>query len=116
MLCADNLSLAGRLSRVSAAIRPGEVTAICGPNGAGKSTLLACLAGLLQPDDGNVILGEHSLSAMQSQQRAQDIGYLPQTPEIAWDVSVEVLVSLESNPSTAQPSDQLVLRKLVARV
>ena len=28
----------------------------------------------------------------------------------------EVLVSLESNPSTAQPSDQLVLRKLVARV
>ena len=50
MLAADTLTLAGRLSGITAALRPGEVTAICGPNGAGKSTLLACLAGLLVPD------------------------------------------------------------------
>ncbi len=43
-LAAHNLTLANRLTAITAALRPGEVTAICGPNGAGKSTQLACLA------------------------------------------------------------------------
>ena len=33
---------------------PGEVTALVGDNGAGKSTLVKCLAGVLQPDSGNI--------------------------------------------------------------
>ena len=94
MLAADNVSLAGRLSGVTAALRRGEVTAICGPNGAGKSTLLACLAGLLMPGSGTVSLDYAPLADLPPRQRARAIGYLPQTPEIAWDVSVEVLVSL----------------------
>lgn len=98
MLAADNLTLTGRLSAVSAALRPGEVTAICGPNGAGKSTLLACLAGLLSPDSGMVSLTDAPLAALAAQQRARAIGYLPQTPEIAWDVSVETLVALGRIP------------------
>ena len=32
----------------------GEIVAIMGPSGSGKSTLLHCLAGILQPDDGEV--------------------------------------------------------------
>jgi iron complex transport system ATP-binding protein len=98
MLGAENLSLAGRLAGISAALRPGEVTAICGPNGAGKSTLLACLAGLLQPDFGRVMLDAAPLASLAPDARARAIGYLPQTPEIAWDVSVETLVSLGRSP------------------
>ncbi len=37
---------------------PGELVAITGPNGAGKTTLLSILAGVLEPDGGEVLAGE----------------------------------------------------------
>ncbi|WP_404382934.1 ATP-binding cassette domain-containing protein [Knoellia locipacati] len=40
------------VDEVSAAARPGEVTALLGPNGAGKSTTLRMLLGLVEPDKG----------------------------------------------------------------
>ena len=83
---------------VTLAFRPGEVTAIVGPNGAGKSTLLTCLAGLRRPDEGEVRLGREALSALKARLRAQRVGFLPQTPEIAWRLDVETLVGLGRTP------------------
>ena len=97
-LRAENLSLPGRLGGVSLTLRPGELTAIVGPNGAGKSSLLATLAGLLKPRSGTVFLGDAPLSALPPRARARRIGYLPQTPELAWDVTVETLVALGRLP------------------
>ncbi len=98
MLEARDLSLTGRLSGISASLAPAQITAICGPNGAGKSSLLACLAGLLAPDAGAVMLDDEPLAAVRAADRARRIGFLPQTPELAWDVSVDVLVSLGRLP------------------
>ncbi|HKE31452.1 MAG TPA: ATP-binding cassette domain-containing protein, partial [Candidatus Angelobacter sp.] len=42
-------------------IEPGECVAIVGPSGAGKSTLLKLMAGLLQPQAGDVIINGHSV-------------------------------------------------------
>jgi NitT/TauT family transport system ATP-binding protein len=39
-------------------VEPNEVVCIVGPSGAGKTTLLRCLAGLLPPTSGRVMLGE----------------------------------------------------------
>jgi ABC-type sugar transport system ATPase subunit len=39
---------------VSFAVRPGEIHAVVGENGAGKSTLMRVLAGILDPDEGEV--------------------------------------------------------------
>lgn len=103
---ARDLSLPGRLGGVSIALRAGEVTAICGPNGAGKSSLLSCLAGLERPVSGEVLLDGASLRALGGQRRAQRIGYLPQAPELAWDVSVEVLVSLGRLPWPDAPAGE----------
>lgn len=97
-LTASNLHLAGRLAGIDLSLRPGEVTAVCGPNGAGKSSLLACLASLLDADAGEVALGGQPLGRMAARDRAQAIGFLPQGPEIAWDVSVETLVTLGRLP------------------
>jgi iron complex transport system ATP-binding protein len=102
MLVAENLTLErGRVRVVeglSAALRPGEVTAIVGPNGAGKSSLLLALAGLLAPAAGRVTLGGAPLASLHPRARAQVIGYLPQEPAIAWDVAVENLVALGRLP------------------
>src|SRR5215210_3124173 len=47
------------LDSVSLAIASGSLTALLGPSGSGKSTLLRVIAGLEQPDSGDVsILGE----------------------------------------------------------
>jgi fructose transport system ATP-binding protein len=39
-------------------LRPGEVLAVIGDNGAGKSTLIKALTGAIQPDSGQILLGE----------------------------------------------------------
>ena len=45
------------LKGVSLDLRPGEVHGLVGANGAGKSTLIKVLAGLVQPDRGEIQLG-----------------------------------------------------------
>ncbi|MFO6447657.1 ABC transporter ATP-binding protein [Erythrobacter sp. NE805] len=86
------------VERLSAVFSPGEITAIVGPNGAGKSSLLLGLAGLLPPAEGEVTLGGARLDSLHPRARAQAIGYLPQSPDIAWDVSAESLVALGRLP------------------
>jgi iron complex transport system ATP-binding protein len=109
-LCASDLTLPGRLAGVSLDLRDGEFTAIVGPNGAGKSTLLACLAGLL--DAGEVRLDGVPLGNMKSGDRARAIGFLPQTPDIAWDVTVETLVALGRLPWKGAPGGEAIASAL----
>ncbi|GMM92984.1 ABC transporter ATP-binding protein [Qipengyuania sp. MTN3-11] len=98
MLAAKEFALSGRLDGVSLDLERGGITAICGPNGAGKSSLLQSLAGLLPPDRGEVLLGGTDLARLDPKARGRRIGYLPQQPEIAWDVPVESLVALGRMP------------------
>jgi len=105
-LALDRIGIRGRLDGVTTKLHPGAVVAICGPNGAGKSTLLSVLAGLLQPDSGQVRFGPGPLANLTNAERARAIGYLPQSPEIAWDLSVETLVSLGRLPWHGAPAGE----------
>ena len=96
MIEANLLTIADRLGPVSTALEPRRITALCGPNGAGKSTLLQCLAGLLAPERGEVLLDGARLP--HGRERARRIGYLPQVGEIAWDLSVAALAALGRLP------------------
>ena len=53
-------SLTGRkiLDDCSISMRPGDVKVLIGPSGAGKSTFLQCINCLLEPDEGEIWLGE----------------------------------------------------------
>lgn len=86
------------LDTVSATFVPGQVTAIVGPNGAGKSTLLACLAGLRAADSGDVRLGGQPMSDLAPRARAQQVAFIPQTPEVAWALEARILVGLGRTP------------------
>lgn len=101
-LAAESLVLArgGRnvIENLSVRLVRGEITAIVGPNGAGKSSLLLGLAGLLPPLAGRVTLEGAALAALAPRDRAKAIGYLPQSPDIAWDVAAEALVALGRLP------------------
>jgi ABC-2 type transport system ATP-binding protein len=46
---------------ISFDVAPGEVLGLVGPNGAGKTTTLRCLAGIIAPSSGAVLLGGYEL-------------------------------------------------------
>ena len=107
------------LDAIDVRFAPGQVTAIVGPNGAGKSTLLACLAGLRKPDAGVVRLGLTPVLGLPHRERARRIGFLPQTPEVAWAVDVETLVGLGRTPHSGArglgDSDHVAVQQALIR-
>ncbi|MGC1164520.1 MAG: ABC transporter ATP-binding protein [Solirubrobacterales bacterium] len=65
------------LRGVSFAAPPGDLVAIIGPNGAGKTTLLSILAGILKPDEGEVLAA------------AGAVGWVPQQAALYRRLTVE---------------------------
>src|SRR5205085_9731110 len=45
--------------------------ALIGPNGAGKTTLINMMTGMLRPDAGAILLGEHDITALGPEQRVR---------------------------------------------
>jgi putative ABC transport system ATP-binding protein len=79
------------LDGVDIGVQRGEAVAIMGPSGSGKSTLLHCLAGILTPDDGMVMLEGQRIDKLNERQRSalrrsrfgfvfQDHQLLPELP------------------------------------
>ena len=86
------------LESISADFAAGRLTCIVGPNGAGKSTLLSVLAGLRAPESGSVVLDGTNFNAIAPRDRARRLAFLPQIPEVAWDIDVRTLVGLGRTP------------------
>jgi len=44
-------------------VKKGELISIVGPSGCGKTTILRCIAGLLQPTEGHITIGDKECTA-----------------------------------------------------
>jgi sulfate/thiosulfate transport system ATP-binding protein len=60
------------LEDVSVEVESGSLTALLGPSGSGKSTLLRVIAGLEQPESGQVLIGEEDVTNQPA--RARGVG------------------------------------------
>jgi ABC-type multidrug transport system fused ATPase/permease subunit len=96
------------LSNLSFEISPGSTVAIVGPSGSGKSTLVDVLLGILEPDQGEVLL-DGMKPAFQISRNPGSIAYVPQGALII-DGSLRdnLLLGLD----TQQISEEMILKSL----
>ena len=86
------------VEKISFEVNQGETIGILGPNGAGKNTLFYMIAGLINPDSGNILLGDERLNTESISRRTSlGLSYLPQESSIFRGLTVEhnILSSLE---------------------
>lgn len=78
------------IREVSVTLKRGEVVALLGPNGSGKTTCFYCIAGLVPPDAGQVMIDGQDATRLPMFRRARmGIGYLPQEMSIFRGLTVE---------------------------
>ncbi len=86
------------LRGASLAIEPGEMVAVMGPSGSGKSTLLHCLAGIIRPDTGQVILDgariDHLSVGARTTLRRREFGFVFQFGQLIPELAVRENVML----------------------
>jgi len=75
---------------ISLQLTKGEIVGFLGPNGAGKTTTFYIIAGIVDPDSGNVYFDDINITRWPIYKRANlGIGYLPQEHSIFRKLTVE---------------------------
>jgi len=97
---------------VSAEWTPGVGLAVTGPNGAGKSTLALCMLGLLEPTEGELLVGGVPHDDVDWDAARRDISYLPQEPYIALDRSIAWHFDLLAGKPVAKEAMTRALRRV----
>lgn len=66
---------------LSFTISPGEIVGLLGPNGAGKTTALRCVAGILKPTAGNVLINGFDVVSDQAKAKS-GLAFVPEVPSL----------------------------------
>jgi zinc transport system ATP-binding protein len=105
---------------ISLAVARGSTVAMIGPNGGGKTTLLRLILGQLEPTTGSILID--GMTPRQAT-RAGLVGYLPQSPQIATNVPIDLrqLVELGLAGRVGMlrgivPADRAWVDELIGRV
>jgi lipopolysaccharide export system ATP-binding protein len=72
-------------------VERGEIVGLLGPNGAGKTTSFRMTCGMIEPDEGTVLLNDIDVTDWPMYRRARDgkMGYLAQESSVFRKLSVE---------------------------
>jgi iron complex transport system ATP-binding protein len=96
------------LRDIDVGVAAGEVLGLIGPNAAGKTTLLRILAGLLDPEQGDVSFDGCALTAIPRPELARQVAYLEQDSTAHWPLTVRNVVAIGRMPHLGpwrRPSD-----------
>ena len=108
MIDFENLSLTinGKkiLNNVSFSAFPGKTTALVGPSGAGKTTLFNLLGRLIDPDHGNISIGDIALNQMDLNDLRENLSFVSQDSWL-FDESIEENIKV-GNPNASQAEFQ----------
>ena len=76
------------LNNISFSVNRGQVISIIGPNGVGKTTLLNCMANLVAPTRGQILLDGKNMRSLKAKEIAAGIAFVPQfiIPSFAYEV------------------------------
>ena len=99
------------VNQVSLELQKGEAVGLLGPNGAGKTTCFYMIAGLINTDEGDIILDNSRINHLPMHIRARNgIGYLPQESSIFRGLTVEqnILSVLEIQKFTKNQKFQIL--------
>ncbi|HJI43360.1 LPS export ABC transporter ATP-binding protein [Dialister hominis] len=93
---------------VNVEVEQGTIVGLLGPNGAGKTTTFYMIVGIIQPDEGDVTVGDTSLVGLPIYKRHQfGIGYLPQEQSVFTKMTVwENLMSLLETRKDLTPEER----------
>jgi iron complex transport system ATP-binding protein len=85
-----DVSIGGKdiCSKLDLDLEPGQFWGLLGPNGIGKTTLLKCMAGLLAPDAGTVLLENQAIDKLPRRAIARLLGMLQQHTVYVFDAGV----------------------------
>ena len=97
------------VNNVSIVAKPGEIYGLLGPNGAGKTTTLRCIATLLNPTEGKVLVDGHDTVKEADEVRAK-IGFLTNDIKLDPQFSVDYLFDFFVKLHKVEP-DVLAQRK-----
>ncbi len=73
------------LDGISLTIPVGKMTALIGPSGSGKSTLASLLLRFIEPQNGQIFIGETPLAQISPDLWREQIAWVPQTPYLFSD-------------------------------
>ncbi|HZR43394.1 MAG TPA: ABC transporter ATP-binding protein [Ktedonobacteraceae bacterium] len=83
---------------VSLQVAAGEMVGLLGPNGSGKTTLLRLLSGVLQPQQGHILLEGRDLQQWGRRGAARRIAVVPQELHVPFAFTVEHMIGLGRTP------------------
>lgn len=89
-------------------IEPGEIVGLAGHPGAGKTTLLRLIAGVLRPDEGQVLIDNFPVDHLAPEDLSEIIGYKPQEPCLLEGTVEDNIRAGNLSASTEQLNEALV--------
>ena len=81
------------LTNISFELESGHITGLLGPNGSGKTTLIKTVCGLLQPDEGEILVDGNPVGI----ESRKVISYLPDSTYLGTGMAVREIIEFFSD-------------------